>query len=158
MGDDGGLRVGEDQRAAEVKDVGRACHRFNPHQHRRRQRVTNLFLLPNSRDSHTCQAHATQMKTWRRGKKNWKKRWNVPGLWDFVLKVPITTHRFSNLRWQEADGSGRRQRELHQRIPPALIIIFMITITITVVLFRCVQCVKTCHFAAKKPPKKPGGT
>lgn len=80
----------------------------------------------------------------------------MPGLWNFVLKVPITTHRFSNLRWQEADGSGGRQRELHQRIPPALIIIFIITITITVVLFRCVQCVKTCHFAAKKKTKKLG--
>lgn len=81
----------------------------------------------------------------------------MPGLWNVVLKVPITTHRFSNLGWQEADGSGRRQRELHQRIPPALIIIFIITITITVVLFRCVQCVKTCHFAAKKNPKETWG-
>lgn len=73
MGGDGGLRVGEDQRAAEVKDVGQTCHRFNPHQHRHRQRVTNLFILPNSRDSHTSGTRNSNENI-EEGEKKQKKR------------------------------------------------------------------------------------
>lgn len=80
----------------------------------------------------------------------------MPSLWNFVLKVPLTMHRLSNLWWQEADGSSGRQRELHQRILPALIIIVIIMVPITVVSFKRMKCVQICHCAAEKKIKTGG--
>lgn len=113
-----------------VSDFG-----INP---RQAQRATplcehNLFFVQMTKTSRTFSGSRRQTYKLQRAHAKKMKR---GGLVEFVLKVPVTMDRFSNLRWQEADRHSWRQSKLHQRIPPALMVIIIIMMMMS---FKCVK-------------------
>lgn len=112
MGEDSGLQMSEDQRAAKVRDVGRVrlwdkpssgSARSEWRETARRRYVSIICsLCKRQRPSRVFRFSPPDVQAPTYARKKMKRG----GLVEFVLKVPVTMDRFSNLWWQEADRHG----------------------------------------------------